>query len=414
MDIRPVVKRTSRHRSYLVCLLLLVAITACRERTSTVTDDQRAAADPRIGAFLIEGQRAYQRGDYQTALVWTDSAEAHAPGLTDTHFLRGLVYSSLKRYDQAAAAYERVLATDPHYQGAQYNLGLNAARQGKLRNAINHFAKEKATYPTSSLYLELGRAYAQLGEADTAKTAYRQALALDSANATAHLWLGQLHEDLGELDSALVHSQAGLDLRPQNLDYRYIVGTQLYRLGQLEEAAAHLRPVAEEQAWHHGAQYNFSQVLLRLGRREEAEQYQQRAERAQVLLQEMDDAEEATERAPDHLQHWLDLSSAYRRAGRLDEAIDAYQVAATLEPSNLYLQNNLANLLHAGGCFKEALYHYQAILRIDSTLPDVWLNLGVVYANVDSTEAARSAWQRVLSYRPGDATASAYLEKLEE
>ncbi|MGI9174892.1 MAG: tetratricopeptide repeat protein [Rhodothermales bacterium] len=392
--------------------MLLVVITACRERTSTVTDEQRAAADPRIGAFLIEGQRAFQRGDYQTALVWADSAEAHAPGLTDMHFLRGLVYSALKRYDQAAVAYERVLATDPQYQGAHYNLGLNAVRQGKLQNAINHFAKEKATYPTSALYLELGRTYAQLGEADSAKTAYWQALALDTTNATAHLWLGQLHEDLGELDSALVHSQAGLNLRPQNLDYRYIVGTQLYRLGQLEEAAAHLRPVAEEQAWHHGAQYNLSQVLLRLGRREEAERYQQRAEEAQGLLQEVDNAEEATQRAPNNLQYWLDLSSAYRRAGRLDEAIDAYQVAATLDPSNLYLQNNLANLLHADGRFREALYHYQAILRIDSTLPDVWLNLGVVYANLDSTAAARSAWQRVLSYRPSDATASEYLEKL--
>ena len=413
MSIGSTEKRTSRRWGYLVCLLLLVALAGCRERTSTVTDEQRAAADPRIGAFLIEGQRAFQRGDYQTALVWADSAEAHAPGLTDTHFLRGLVYSALKRYDQAALAYERVLAIDPRYQGVHYNLGLNAVRQGKLQNGISHFTEEEATYPTSSLYLELGRTYAQLGEADSAKIAYRQALALDSANATSHLWLGQLHEDLGELDSALVRSQAGLNLQPQNLDYRYIVGTQLYRLGQLEEAAAHLRPVAERQAWHHGAQYNLSQILLRLGQREEAERYQQRAEEAQVLLKAVDNAKEATQRAPNHLQHWLSLSSAYRQAGQLDEAIDAYQVAATLDPSNLYLQNNLANLLHAGGRLEEALYHYQAILRADSTLPDVWLNLGVVYANIDSTEAARSAWQRVLRYRPGDITASEYLEKLE-
>ena len=399
--------------SRLACCVLLIALAACRERAATVTDQQRASADPRVGAFLIEGQRAFQRGDYQTALVWADSADAYAPGLTDTHFFRGLVYSALQRYDQAAAAYERALAIDPRYQGAWYNLGINAARQGKLQEAIGHFRREEPAYPTSPLYLELGRTYAQLGEADSAKAAYRQALALDPANATAHLWLGQLHEDLGELDSALVHSQAGLDLRPENLDYRYIVGAQLYRLGRLEEAATHLRSVAEEQAWHHGAQYNLSQALLRLGRREEAERYQQRAEEAQVLLQEIDEAEEATRRAPNNLPYWLDLSDAYRRAGRLDDAINAYQVAATLEPSNLYLQNNLANLLHAGGRFEEALHHYRAILRIDPALPDVWLNLGVVYANMDSTEAAKSAWKRVLRHRPGDATATEYLQKLE-
>ena len=412
MSSRTALEKPSQRWSYLLCVLLVTA-TACRERTSTVTDQQRADVDPRVGAFLVEGQRALQRGDYQTALVWADSAETYAANLTDTHFLRGLVYSALKRYDQAAGAYKQVLATDPQYQGAHYNLGLNAVRQGELQNAIDHFIQEKAAYPTSALYLELGRAYAQLGEADSAKAAYRQALALDTANATAHLWLGQLHEELGELDSALVRSQAGLKLRPQNLDYRYIVGTQLYRLGELEEAATHLRPVAEEQAWHHGAQYNLSQVLLRLGRREEAERYQQRAEQAQGLLQAIEEAEEATQRAPNNLQYWLDLSNAYRQAGRLGDAIDAYQVAATLEPSNLYLQNNLANLLHADGRLKEALYHYQAILDIDSTLPDVWLNLGVVYANLDSTEAARLAWQRALRHRPGDATASDYLQQLE-
>ena len=354
-----------------------------------------------------------QRGDYQTALVWADSADAYAPGLTDTHFFRGLVYSALKRYSQAAVAYERALAIDPEYQGARYNLGINATRQGKLQEAIGHFLEEERAYPTSPLYLEMGRTYAQLGEADSAKAAYRQALALDPANATAHLWLGQLHEDLGELDSALAHSQAGLGLHPENLDYRYVVGAQLYRLGRLDEAVTHLRPVAEEQAWHHGAQYNLSQALIRLGRGEEAERYQQRAEEAQVLLQEIDEAEEATRRVPTGLRHWLNLSDAYRRAGRLDDAIEAYQVAATLEPSNLYLQNNLANLLHAGGAARRSappLPSYPADrLGVAGRMAQPRRDLrghgqhgggSVGVGNASSTTA------------PGDATATEYLKRL--
>ena len=174
----------------LLALLLVIVAGCSTEADKSVTEQMRESIDPKAVGFLLEGQRAFERGVHSAALALTDSAEQYAPGLADIHFLRGAVYAKLNQLEISRAAYETVLELDPQYKGAHYNLGLNAFYQGKLRDAINFFKAEEALEATSNLYLEMGRAYAKLGEPDSAQYAYEQAIAIDSTNATAIMWLG--------------------------------------------------------------------------------------------------------------------------------------------------------------------------------------------------------------------------------
>ena len=396
----------------LLPLLLAAGLWAGCARTEgpTVTEQARLNADPRVGAFLIQAQQTYERGLYGLALALTDSAEVYAPDLADIHFLRGMIYTQLNQLDIARAAYETVLEHDPEYKGARYN----AFRRGKLRDAIDLYQAEKALEPTSGLLLELGQAYAKLGEPDSARMAYEEALALDSTNATVYMWMGQLYEERGDLDQALAYSRKGLTLRPDNADYRYIIGTLLNRTGHPDEALEYLEPVARARPWHHGAQYNLGQVLMRLGREREAGRYFARADSAQQMQQQINEAQNAINRAPDSLANWVDLGTLLRRSGQYDKAIEAYKVAVSMEPWNLHLQNNLAILMMESGDTEGAIRRYRAILSIDSTMADVWFNLGVALANEGMDEAARKAWQKTLAYRPGHPAARAYLARLPE
>ena len=381
----------------------------------SITERKRALAPPEVGRFLVEAQKAHERGAYTLALALTDSAEQAAPDLADIHFLRGRIYTQLNRLGVAEAAYRVTLEHDPEYPGARYNLGLISARQGKLRDAIDWFNEEDEEIETSSiLQLELGRVYAKLGEPDSARMAYQEAIRLDSTNATALMWLGQLHEELGDMDEALRLSREGLRLRPDNPDYQYIVGSLLFRLGEVEEAEEYLRPVAAAKPWHHGAQFNMGQVLMRLGQEDEAKPYFAQADSAQQMQQRIVEAEREIGREPDVLQHWVDLGMLLRSIGELDKAIESFQVAVALDPWNMHLQNNLGLLLMEDGQMDAAIRRFVAIVNIDSSLTDVWLNLGAAYANAGQERRAEAAWQKVMEMRPGHPTARAYLARLSD
>ncbi len=380
----------------------------------TVTERRRTLASPRVAEFLLEGQKSYERGAYRLALAMTDSAEKYAPDLADIHFLRGGIYTQLNRLGVAEAAYRVTLENDPEYAGARYSLGLIAFRQGKLRDAIDWLQAEKELSSSSNLELELGRVYAKLGEPDSARIAYEEAIRLDSTNSTAYMWLGQLQEELGEMDEALRLSEAGLRQRPDHLDYQYIVGSLLFRTGEVEKASEYLRPVADARPWHHGAQFNMGQVLMRQGKEEEAKPYFTQADSAQQVQQKIADAEREIGREPDEISHWVNLALLLRRIGETEKAIESFKVATSLDPWNMHLQNNLALLLMENGDNDAAIRRFEAIVKIDSTLSDVWLNLGAAYANAGHAPQAQAAWQKVMELNPGNPTARAYLARLSE
>lgn len=378
----------------------------------TQTEKVRQSVSPKVGTFLLKAQRAYKHGVYNAALMFADSAKQHAPELTDIPFLQARIYTELKQVDRANRLYKQVLSQDSLYQGAWLNLGINQMRQGDLRDALKSFKKEQAHYPTASVWLEVGRAYAKLGKSDSARKAYAQSIQLDSTNATALMWMGQLLEEMGEMEKAVEYSRQGLALAPDDRNYQYIIGSQLSRLGQEEEAAEYLQPVAEAWPWHHGAQYNLGQALMRLGQEEQANHYLERADSAQTMHHEVEKISDAIEGNPQNGMKWVEMGDALRKVGRIEEAVDAYQVAASLMPRNLGLQSNLANLVSQKGDLKDAAARYRAILRVDPSLADVWLNLGVVYAQDKRMDRARKAWKQALQHEPGHPKAQAYLAKL--
>lgn len=394
--------------------VLLMSWAGCGpgEKTPTITERLRQEVGPKVARFLLMGQRAYENGNYNLALALTDSVEAIEPKLADLHYLRGAVYTQLNRLDIANAAYRTVLELDPEYVGARFNLGMLESRRGHLRDAIAWMQQEMEIEETSNLQLELGRAYATLGEPDSAETAYRRSIELDDSNATAHMWLGQLYEELGEMDKALEQTMIGLELRPRDLDYQYVAGSLLLRMGQPERAKEYLEPVAEERPWHHGALVNMGQALMRLGRQEDAEPYFAQADTAQQLQQKIMEAEREINRDPDILSNWIELGGLLRQSGDYEKAIEAFNVAVTLDPWNMHLQNNLALLYMEDGQLDVAIRRYRAILTVDSSLADVWLNLGAAYANAGNEEAARDAWRRVQELEPGHPAARDYLAQI--
>jgi len=406
-----------KYLSYLLIgIVIVIAGCSSGDDELSITEKKRLEVDQRAGRFLLDAHQAYEQGSFSLALAFTDSAEYYASDLADIHYLRGLIYARINDNEISSMAFDVTLELDPEYPGARYGMALNAFRGDRLRDAINLFHQEieLGGGKTSLVMHELGRTYAKLGEPDSARMAYEEAVELDSTNATAIMWLGQLHEEMGEYDRALEYSFRGIEMNPDHLDYQYIVGTQLYRVDRIEEAFQYLKNVADTRPWHHGAQYNLAQVLVRLGREEEAQRYLVLADSAQQMTQRINDARDKTDTDPSNIEHWIVFAEHLRYSGNYEKAIEAYQTAVSMEPYNMYLQANLAMLWMENGDYERAIRRYTAILNFDSTLVDVWLNLGVAYANAGYRSAAETSWLEVLEDQPDHRAAREYMSRLDE
>ncbi len=392
-------------------LLTLLLIFACSSE-EIPTEEKRKNADPRAAQFLIQSQDAFKNKWYGFALALADSAESLAPELADVYFQRGLVLTALRRYEDAEKAYQKVISLDPNYRGARMNMGSTALRQGDQDRALKYYRQEFKAFPAPGVLHQIGRVYAEGDQPDSARIFYERAISLDSSFATAYLRIGELLKEQGELEEAIEYARSGLKIQPESINYQYFLGSLLQLAGESEEAAGILQNVVEKQPWHYWGNYNLGQALMRLGKEEQGKRYLAEAESLQVKLKDIQDWQALAEANPDQHMLWVNLGEAFRRAGRIDEAIEAHNVALSIDPTHVALRNNIANMYILSGDTTAGVFHYETILGQHPYFPDVWLNLGVVYAKRGNVKLARETWEKGLKYAPGDSILEAYIAKL--
>ena len=398
----------------LLIIFCILGISSGCSDPQSITERARKNADPTSVAFLLDAQRAYEAHYYSSALILTDSARTHAPELADIHFLRGRVFTAMRQVDSAQAAYEKTLSLDPEYPGAYFNMGNSAYLRGRHQEALTYYRKEQGANELPSYLIQLGRAYNDVGEADSAKWALEKAIVADSANPTAYMWLGQIYEDEGVLDKAVEYSKQGLSLQPENLNYSYALGAQYLKNGALEEAQEHLLAAARGMPEHYPSHYNLGQALMGLGREAEGAFFLERADSLLTLQKDIEKWENLVNANSHEPLLWVNLGNALYLGGRIDDAIDAFTVAFSLKPEWLEIQNNIANLLLVKGDTAQAIQRYTGILDIDSTQADVWLNLGTIHALLGNYDTAREAWETTLRLQPDHPEASQYMAQLPE
>ena len=131
-------------------------------------------------------------------------------------------------------------------------------------------------------------------------------------------------------------------------------------------------------------------------------------------MQEVENWRNLANMNPDQFMLWINLGNSLNSMGRTKEAKDAFLVALSIKPMNVAVQNNIANLSLMLGDTLEAIIRYQTILSIDSTIIDVWQNLGVVYASSGKINEARASWERALKHAPNNNTIIEYLKTLSQ
>jgi Flp pilus assembly protein TadD/peroxiredoxin len=143
--------------------------------------------------------------------------------------------------DQAAIAFEQVIALKPDDAEAYYNLGTLNLRRNKLEEAqkyLEQALKLRPNYPEA--WNNLGMIAGQQGHSDEAVSNFRQALLLRPDFAIALVNLGNLYRRMGNFDEAGKLLNRALESEPNDPEVNYSMGMLYAQQDQTEKATNYL------------------------------------------------------------------------------------------------------------------------------------------------------------------------------
>lgn len=191
--------------------------------------EQALTLDPDIKWARFNLASLYARsGEYNRAIAAYGEFIRRFPEVARARLALGNVYLHTGRHAEAIAAYESLLsAKDADAADLYGRLGYAHAQLGQLDQAASAYEELVAAKPDSlQARLQLGELYEQLERLDEARAEYRQILAADSLHAAARYRLARLLFFADQAEEAKAHLQQVIARAPDAVDARLLLATQ--------------------------------------------------------------------------------------------------------------------------------------------------------------------------------------------
>jgi Flp pilus assembly protein TadD/peroxiredoxin len=197
----------------------------------------------------------------------------HQGAFQRNDFTYGVALFQRGYLEQAAAAFQQVIAAKPEEPEAYYNLGTLYLRRNEFAEArgyLEQAVKLRANYPEA--WNNLGMVAAQENKTEEAVRNFRQSLLLRPDYATALLNLGNLERRQGDFAEAETLLKRALELEPDNAEVHYNLGMLYARQEQVSLASQHLQRAVDLRPEYPDALNNLGVFFVREQRYAEAEE----------------------------------------------------------------------------------------------------------------------------------------------
>ena len=273
---------------------------------------------------------------------------------------------------QAAMAWYRAFALEPSWPNAEQYVQVGDAlfEQGKLKAAVHCYRGAIRAQPNfGAAYHQLAKLLRSQGDLEMSEAVLRR-LASVTSNSAANLTLtgkladrqdiqqqalklhqqGETLQKEGDWEGAIATYQKAIALNPTSSWSHHNTGDCYKALGKWKESVeAYQQAIAYKAdfVWSH---YSLAEVYRQLGDWENSARFYNQViqldpDNQQVRPRLMDALQELMRRQPRNIELYEEAAKLHVYGGRIDEAIDTYQMALQIRPDAPDVAKNLADLL---------------------------------------------------------------------
>lgn len=217
---------------------MVIALISCAS-----SNNKDANNDDASNIYLQLGVRYLDLGKLEIAKENLQLAENKDPNNTQVHNASAFLYEKLNDYKQAKAQYQIALDLSPNDWSVQNNYGRFLCDRGEYQQGMVFLTQAISTQLNDRQWLALtnaGRCQYAMGQKQTAKLYFKQALSLNEAYAPALLEMQKISYQNAEYVAAKAYLQRYLTIAP------HTAGTLWFGM-QTERALGNLSLAKEYQ-----------------------------------------------------------------------------------------------------------------------------------------------------------------------
>lgn len=347
-----------------------------------VTDSGRTT--PGLRAYFASSLLKYGGDPGEAEAIVADLASELPP--TDDTIAITHVKSLLqqRRHDEAMARFELAIAARPWDQHLLSEMGQAFADSGDFETAHKVFAKAAERSPGNpKAHNNLATVSSHLGRHKEAVEHFQEALRIRPDFAEVHHNLGIALQASGSPRVAAAHYEKALRIKPDFAEARYDWGIALQTLGRHQEAAEHYQKALQIRPDYAEAHLNLGNCMLALARHQDAVAHYQEALRIR----------------PDYASAHYRLGNALRKQGHFDEAVTHLQHTLRATPDSLAVQIELVDTLKRIGRHREALPLFEELLRRKPEHAGFHDQLGLCLLKLGRLDEAEERFQQAVRLR---------------
>lgn len=294
-------------------------------------------------AYLNRANTYKELDNLPAALRDINHVISMSPNIAGAYFDRSRLYDSMGKAERAYEDVERAIAIDPSITKYHYLKGLICSTLARYQDAVSAFSSaikgNDGTLLLSDLFQKRALSHLALGEMDAAVEDFKKSLSEGADAIDCHYYLGYLFVETGDFARALVHLEESLRLKPDHVESRFSRGVAFRQMERHIESIDDMTYVISREPNNALAYLNRGNSFSSVSKYHEA----------------IADFSRAIDIVPDMVDAYCERAFALYEIGESERAFSDLDVAMSLDDKNSKPYIAKAILLIGCDKLKEAL-----------------------------------------------------------